>query len=672
MQQFLASGAREVRLVFTNCEPLSTWNALCLAARLASDQTVDCLTVILPDKASTACDQHFLILLAGLRSNICLRTLHISGTSITGSGIGIECLGAFAEVLKENRSLTSLHLGYGITDNGSNGLATIAEGLKENESLQSLDLECCFDDAGSEDLKAFVEAINENRSLRKMRLHGVGVFREVDYDDLACFAEALTRNTSIESIELGFCFYDSGDEGLVKFAQALQENNVLRCLKLWNCFKNAGSEGMAAVALALKEHRSLCCLDIGDCFNGVIEDSDLAIEDSDIEDSDLAIEDSDLCLVAFAEGLKANNSLQRLGLHSCFKLAGDDGLTAFAEAVGWNTCLQSLCFHEFCEEAGSQGWTAFAKAIECNGSIHSLNLDACIDDDGLAALFKAINQKDNVQKLCLDLKTPYDGLGLAAHDGLGLAALAEMLKNNRAMQHLQLKGCFGSVDSDGLVAFAQSLKLNTVLQHLHLENCFDSVGDDGLVVFAQLLKETAVLQVLRLHGCFSEASAVGLASIAAAVEENTSLRRLHLGACAVDASGAVADECLAAFAKALTLNESLWQLRFDNCLEGSTSVGFAILAKSVDRSTVLHDFHFFTAYDWFEPDDDSYELIDAAMARNRDLFKSCLSLAGIARVRADAGFASIVEASFRTALISFFYPVSEAAMKRFVARIFVL
>eukprot|EP00927_Polykrikos_kofoidii_P021902 TRINITY_DN20604_c0_g1_i1.p1 TRINITY_DN20604_c0_g1~~TRINITY_DN20604_c0_g1_i1.p1 ORF type:complete len:651 (-),score=121.23 TRINITY_DN20604_c0_g1_i1:67-2019(-) len=650
MQQFiedLPSCVRDVRLVLEDCEQLSTWNAFCLVARLASDQSVDCLTVYLPDEASAARNQHFLILLAGLRSNRCLRTLHIHG-----SGIGIDCFGAFADMLKENRSLTSLRLGYCLRDDDSNGLATLAEGLKENQSLQSLDLECCFQDAGNDGLTAFGQAIKENRSLRNIRLHGVGGFREVDSDDLACFAEAWTRNTSIESIELGFCFYDSGDEGLVKFAQALQVNTVLRCLKLWNCFKNVGSEGMAAVALAVKENRSLCCLDIGNCFNG------------DVEDNDPAIEDSDLCLVAFAEGLKANNSLQRLMLSNCFKLAGDDGLTAFAEALGWNTCLQSLCFNEFCEEAGSHAWTAFAKAIECNNSIHCLNLDACIDDDGLAVLFKAMTQKDNVRKLCLDLKD--------LEDVLGLAALAEMLRNNRAIQHLQLAGCFGSVDTQGLVAFAQSLKLNTALQNLQLESCFHDVGDDGLVAFAQCLRETTVLRDLRLFDCFSEASAVGLASIAAAVEENTSLQRLHLGRCAVNAAGEVADECLAAFAKALTMNESLRQLDFNNCLEGSTSVGFAILAESVDRSNVLQMFRFFTAYDWFEPNDDSSELIDAAVARNRDLFRSCLSLAGIARVRADAGFASIAEASFRTALISFFYPISEAAMKRFVAKIFVL
>jgi len=334
--------------------------------------------------------------------------------------------------------------------------------------------------------------------------------------------------------------------------------------------------------------------------------------------------------------------------------------------------LQDLCFSgEICEEAGSRGWSAFAGAIECNGSIHSLIMDGCcIDDDGLANLFKAVNQKDSIQKLCLSVKNPCGRLGLAA--------LAEMLKDNRSMYHLQLKGCFESVDSDGLIAFAQSLKLNAALQTLHLESCFESVGDDGLAAFSHLLKETTVLQVLRLLYCFSEASAVGLASIAAALEENASLWRLHLRGCAVHNSGADADECLAAFGKALMLNESLRHLHFDCCLKGSTRVGFAILAKSVIRNNVLQEFSF--SPDGTELDDDSdddsdddpYELVNAAMARNRDLFKSCLSLAGICRVRADAGFASIAEASFRAALVSFFYPVSEAAMKRFVARVFLL
>ena len=81
------------------------------------------------------------------------------------------------------------------------------------------------------------------------------------------------------------------------------------------------------------------------------------------------------------------------------------------------------------------------------------------------------------------------------HNGFGsggTTTLAEMLKENRTIQHLNVSA--NSIGQEGATALAEVLKENRMLQHLDVS--WNFVGQGGATALAEVLKENRTLQHL--------------------------------------------------------------------------------------------------------------------------------------------------------------------------------
>ena len=162
-----------------------------------------------------------------------------------------------------------------------------------------------------------------------------------------------------------------------------------------------------------------------------------------------------------------------------------------------------------------------------------------IATEGATALAEMLKENRTLQQLNVHSNSIGQG---------GATALAEMLKENRTLQQLDVGG--NSIGQGGATALAEMLKENTTLQQLNIG--FNSIGQGGATALAEMLKENRTLQQLNIsHNSIGQGGATALAEM---LKENRTLQQLNISHNSIGQGGATA------LAEMLKENRTLQQL----------------------------------------------------------------------------------------------------------------
>lgn len=305
--------------------------------------------------------------------------------------------------------------------------------------------------------------------------------------------------------------------------------------------------------------------------------------------------------------------------------------------------IELLPFH-----FGPEDIPQLAQYLMANSDLETLDLSAhSIGDEDTAA--KEMQRADaHFKQLDLDIYNPSDATELAItemlqnlclHDiyaenhvsNARAAALAEMLKINTALRHLNL--AYMKMGPIGVVRISDALKTNSALHSLILQENF--LGHVGAIAMADMLKTNTTLKVLNLKHAFY--SAEGVLCILRALKTNASLQKLDLREClywglhAVGMVAAIAEmlqtnrtlQCLyidtpnghdiTCIAEALETNNCLQKLRLHCPL---TLPGLFAIAEMLKTNTTLRCLHLGNGY---APDQAGIRAIAKALEENRTL-----------------------------------------------------
>ena len=155
----------------------------------------------------------------------------------------------------------------------------------------------------------------------------------------------------------------------------------------------------------------------------------------------------------------------------------------------------------------------------------------------------------------------------------GAITLAEMLKENRMLHHLDVAN--NSIGDGGATALAEVLKQNRTLQHLNVMANF--IRDGGATALAEMLKENRTLQELIVgYNSIGDGGATALAEM---LKENRTLQELHLRNSCIGCGGATA------LAEMLKVNRTLLQLDISHSSIGDG--GATALAEMLKENWTL-------------------------------------------------------------------------------------
>ena len=130
----------------------------------------------------------------------------------------------------------------------------------------------------------------------------------------------------------------------------------------------------------------------------------------------------------------------------------------------------------------------------------------------------------------------------------GATTLAEMLKENRTLQHMNVSN--NSIGVGGVTALAEMLKENRTLQHMNVSS--NSIGDGGATALVEMLKENRTLQQLDVsNNSIGDGGATALAEM---LKENRTLQQLYISDNSIGDGGATA------LAEILKVNGTLKQV----------------------------------------------------------------------------------------------------------------
>ena len=155
----------------------------------------------------------------------------------------------------------------------------------------------------------------------------------------------------------------------------------------------------------------------------------------------------------------------------------------------------------------------------------------------------------------------------------GAATLAEMLKENRTLQQLNISD--NSIGGEGATALAETLKENRTLRQLEVTN--NSIGDEGATTLAEMLKENKTLQQLNISG--NSIGSEGATALAEMLKENRTLQQLDVSHNSIGSGGGTA------LAEMLKENRTLQQL--DVSFNSIGSGGATALAEMLKESRIL-------------------------------------------------------------------------------------
>lgn len=231
----------------------------------------------LEDTASAGNDGGFRTgLTQGLMNNKTLETLHLRSNKLCAvSELGLA--------LSENNTLKELRLCHNHIDRASS--LALCAGLKNNLSLQVLDLtgnsmndkltgDLCrglehhssvtflcldFNDFGVSGSASIGKMLRNNTILKELHLFG----NHIDQEGGRLIADSLKKNIGLRSLILSF--NNLGDEGAEYLAESLTVNSTLK--KLWLPANHLSNSGINAFARCLPYMAGLKQLNIGDYFD---------------------------------------------------------------------------------------------------------------------------------------------------------------------------------------------------------------------------------------------------------------------------------------------------------------------------------------------------------------------------------------------------------------------
>ena len=184
-----------------------------------------------------------------------------------------------------------------------------------------------------------------------------------------------------------------------------------------------------------------------------------------------------------------------------------------------------------------------------------------ITERGATALAEMLKENRMLQQLNVSNNSIGDG---------GATALAEMLKENRTLQQLSVSD--NSIGDGGATALAEMLKENRTLQQLYVSN--NSIGDGGATALAEMLKENRTLQQLDVsRNSIGDGGATALAEM---LKENRTLQQLDVSSNSIGVRGATA------LAEMLKENRTLQQLNvnFNSIGDGGATALAEILKEN--------------------------------------------------------------------------------------------
>jgi Leucine-rich repeat (LRR) protein len=244
------------------------------------------------------------------------RNTSIKAFDLRNNGLhDIESANALRELIRRNKTITSLCIAHNAFGHNAAAVRSIAEGVRSNTTLQQLDLRYCrLDDQGIS-LLANALAIR-NASLLELDLTGntitsVGV-RALVHDNVEALktltklclsgnrirsegatilADALGINAipSLKGLDLRWCGID--DDGFVALVSALEQNESLQFLNLQG--HHYGERGFMALAESLPNIKGLQQIDLS------------------------ANESFQLTLPLLLEGFRNNTSLVKVATSGC-------------------------------------------------------------------------------------------------------------------------------------------------------------------------------------------------------------------------------------------------------------------------------------------------------------------------------------------------------------------
>ena len=188
--------------------------------------------------------------------------------------------------------------------------------------------------------------------------------------------------------------------------------------------------------------------------------------------------------------------------------------------------------------------------------------------------------EDGLSHLCQALATNTSLVDLnlsecKLHETCG-PTLCHLLQTNKTLKSLDLS-CNYIVSDPSVAGIAEGLRSNRSLKHLNLRFC--GIHDAGIKSLSDCLKDmNNSLEELDLHGCtFSREAAHGFSDM---LKNNSSLKKLDLSRCKIT------DYALQSLAKALEVNSTLQEL--DLSRNGHlTDTALMALGESLKRNTGL-------------------------------------------------------------------------------------
>lgn len=275
----------------------------------------------------------------------------LTSLDLSNNNFGIEGLtalvGAIAQPLKPNKTLTTLHLAGNKL--GDEAIGMLSKALSYNRSLTTLNLS--DNQIGAVGARSLATYLRYNHNL----LHLYLAHNLIDRYGAKHLASALKDNRRL--ITLNLLVNPISDFGVMDLADALEHNSTLKSLNL--AFGQFGHRGPVKLARALEQNRGLTELDLSDNYLG------------------------DWTAYAFEKVLKNNTTLAKLYLK--FAELGSDGITDIAESLKENTTLTVLNLAG--NQVESEAAEALIEALKENTTLTVLDLRLnSIDEEVLMKL----------------------------------------------------------------------------------------------------------------------------------------------------------------------------------------------------------------------------------------------------------------------------------------------
>ena len=297
----------------------------------------------------------------------------------------------------------------------------ILAGLKANTVLEELNLRSMdLTDIREKDLGDFLAS---NTSLKRLTVEG----KVFGHWGLSAVAKGMQSNSTLEelSVSAGLfadycssvsfqCGHDHDGSIARELGEMLADNSSLRKLDLQGAYVGYSMYNFKDMFDALGRNSTLTELNLGS--NG--EFSFPSYDDGE---------------TIFADFIKANRSIKKLGLRGCGFEEGSILLAFGGSAFKFNNALEELDLSNN-TEMRNPGGVALAQVLKGNTSLKRLSLEDCLlGDAALERLIKELKAMGSIEYLEL-------GGNMMSRDVVA-RALADLISNSKNLKRLGLRGC---------------------------------------------------------------------------------------------------------------------------------------------------------------------------------------------------------------------------------------